>query len=75
MRSACGEIRTPSQNVLAPLLPQRHRTLAQRRLRHGGLIKDQMIMLCSSMRDSRAEWFHTFASVRTMGFRPTAPPA
>jgi len=28
-------------------------------------------MLHSSMRDSRAQWFHTFASVRTMGFRPT----
>jgi len=53
----------------------RHRTLAQPRLRRGGRIKDQMIMLYSSMRDSRAEWFHTFASVRTMGFRPTAPPA
>jgi hypothetical protein len=34
--------------------------------------KNQMIMPCRSMRDSRAEWFHTFASFRPIGFRPTA---
>ena len=42
-------MRTPSRNVLAPMLPQRHRTLAQPRVRRGGRVKDQMIMLYSSM--------------------------
>jgi hypothetical protein len=33
--------------------------------------KKQMIMPCRSMRDSRAEWFHTFASVRLSTYGPT----
>jgi hypothetical protein len=35
--------------------------------------KNQMIMLCRSMRDSRAEWFHTFASVRGNGLSTYGP--
>lgn len=56
--------------MLVPLLSQPDRTLVQPGLRYASR-KKQMIMPCRSMRDSRAEWFHTFGSVRLSTYGPT----